>query len=131
MTSSCDGKVFIWDFNTGEILRKFKGHTEAILDTVWDKNFVATASFDETIRFWNFKTGENINTLSGFHPGGVKALFLQDFILFSLGKRDKQLRVWNILTGECLRVIKVCFFYLLLLEIISIFLIFKFSKKKG
>lgn len=75
ITGSADGSAKAWNFETGECLHTFKGHTNAITcmatDPVGETLF--TGSMDHTVRSWNIMTGENYKVFQG-HQASVICL---------------------------------------------------------
>jgi WD40 repeat protein len=55
-----DGKIKIWDAQTGVLLREWQGHTETVYYVSYspNNNYIVSASFDCTLKVWHVKTGE-------------------------------------------------------------------------
>jgi WD40 repeat protein len=60
-----NGRTFIWDIRSGELLCTLQGHTDGITALSWsyDSKYVITASWDGTSRIWSAATGETIHIL--------------------------------------------------------------------
>ncbi len=77
VSASLDGKLRVWDPQTGQTLQTLRGHT----DMVWGvaalaDGRVVSASLDRTLRVWDPQTGQTLQTFVG-HTGqvlGVAAL---------------------------------------------------------
>lgn len=76
---------------------KYKGHTAALLDLSWSKNFfLLSSSMDKTVRLWHISRREclccfqhiDFVTAIAFHP--------RDDRYFLSGSLDGKLRLWNI-----------------------------------
>ncbi|KAG0044263.1 pre-mRNA-processing factor 17 [Gryganskiella cystojenkinii] len=51
-----EGNLWVWDWKTCKVHKKFKAHNEVLIDCVWhphETSLVATASWDSTIKLWN------------------------------------------------------------------------------
>ncbi|KAL4918171.1 WD40-repeat-containing domain protein [Aspergillus aurantiobrunneus] len=111
-SGSEDCTIKIWDWELGDIERTLKGHIRSVsgLDYGGQKGntLLASCSSDLTIKLWDpSKDYANIRTLSG-HDHSVSAVqFLtsNDNHLVS-ASRDGTLRIWDVLTGFCVKVIK-------------------------
>ncbi|KAF9573982.1 hypothetical protein EC968_007668 [Mortierella alpina] len=50
-----EGNLWIWDWKTCKVHKKFKAHNEVVIDCAWhphETSLVATASWDSTIKLW-------------------------------------------------------------------------------
>lgn len=111
-SGSEDCTIKIWDWELGEIERTLKGHIRSVsgLDYGGQKGntLLASCSSDLTIKLWDpSKDYANIRTLSG-HDHSVSAVrFLasNENHLVS-ASRDGTLRIWDVSTGFCIKVIK-------------------------
>ncbi|KAL4933566.1 WD40 repeat domain-containing protein [Aspergillus undulatus] len=111
-SGSEDFTIKIWDWELGECEKTLKGHIRAVsgLDYGGPKGntLLASCSSDLTIKLWDpSKEYANIRTLSG-HDHSVSAVrFLtsNENHLVS-ASRDGTLRIWDVSTGFCVKVIK-------------------------
>jgi len=57
-----------------QLLKRFQGHTDAVLGVSWspDGTKLASASQDQTVRIWDLE-GNNLSTLTNFHDWVVNA----------------------------------------------------------
>lgn len=71
LTANDDGDARLWDAATGELLRRFKGHTNIIRSVAFspDGKSVLTGALDDTARLWNTATGEELRKFD--HPSWV------------------------------------------------------------
>jgi WD40 repeat protein len=63
LTGDSEGVGRLWNTNTGQLLREFKGHTDTINYGVAfspDGKKVVTSSWDKTVRIWDIETGEEL-----------------------------------------------------------------------
>lgn len=93
----------------GELEKTIKGHTRAVLDVDYggprECIFLASCSSDLTIKLWDPADDyKNIRTLPG-HDHSVSAVrFIPSSAnLLVSASRDKTLKIWNVVTGYCVR----------------------------
>ena len=72
ITGSADFTARTWNFETGQCLKVFKGHTGAITCMATDTmgRVLFTGSTDNSIRSWNLLKGEQLKLFAG-HQGSV------------------------------------------------------------
>lgn len=53
-----DGLVQLWDLGSGNIVKEFKGHSEAVTSLAYspDGTLLASSCHGNQIRFWNMRT---------------------------------------------------------------------------
>ncbi len=103
--SRADYGVRLWDVKTGELLKTFSGHFDAVESIAFspDGEMIASGSRDETTILWDAKTGDYLRTLSG-HSGTVNSVaFSPDCLLVATGSADTTLNLWDVKTGELLK----------------------------
>lgn len=76
LTSSTDAILALWDLTSGEILQRFEGHEDWVMDLALspDGKTVYSSSFDNTVRVWNIATGEQVAVYQPFPDGSTKGL---------------------------------------------------------
>ncbi|MEG4624370.1 WD40 repeat domain-containing protein [Microcoleus sp. w1-18aA5] len=112
---SPDGKTFstdsrgncskLWNLHTGEVIRTFSGHSDAVYCVAINHNgkILASGSYDQTIKLWNLETGQEISTLKG-HSGLIRSLaFSPDGETLVSGSGDHTIRLWNLKTKQQIR----------------------------
>lgn len=92
ITGSADFAARTWDFETGQSMKVFKGHTGAVTCMATDAlgRVLFTGSTDNTIRSWDILKGECLKTFQG-HTGSVICLqvgasHLESYTRFTSGK---------------------------------------------
>jgi platelet-activating factor acetylhydrolase IB subunit alpha len=101
-SSSEDGTIKIWDFESGKLEKTLKGHTETVNCTAFNKKgtILASCSADITIKIWSCDTFECTKTLNGHNHNVSSVCFLGEDKIIS-ASRDKTLKIWEISTGYC------------------------------
>lgn len=117
ITGMFDGGVILWNLESGELLRRFEGHTDIVNSVAFspDESQILSASMDRTIRLWNIEDGKEIQTIES--PGAIlKAAFSPNGKYVVTGSADKTaasgqpvedqdrtVRVWFLETGREIR----------------------------
>ena len=99
-----DELVRLWSSQTGEALKTFSGHLNAVAYVAIspDGSLLASGSEDHTIRLWNIATGECLRILSGHQSGIWCVRFSSDGqFLVSVGSHDHTVKFWEVTTGQC------------------------------
>lgn len=103
-TGSSDGKIRLWNTQTGDPIRKLRGHSGAVnsLSFGSDGETLISASSDQLIRIWHLATGDLIHTLSG-HAATVNAIAVApDRGVLISGSSDTTLKFWKLDSWELL-----------------------------
>ena len=85
-SSSEDGSIRIWDYETGNLEKILKGHTATVNSVSFEPNnglLLVSCSADLSIKLWDFETFECTKTLHGHDHNVSCAKFLPagDFLL--------------------------------------------------
>jgi WD40 repeat protein len=100
-----DGKIRIWDAETGEEFCCLDGHSKAVTALAFSKGgrYIVSGSTDKTLRRWEKSTGRPLAVMSG-HEGGVLAVgFDPDNKFIVSGSADQTVRLWK-MEGELIGV---------------------------
>lgn len=98
-TGTHDGKVKVWDIETGELVRVLEGHVRAVSALKFDSTKLISGSWDRTVRIWNYRTGECVCTFRG-HEADVLCLDFNQTLIAS-GSADHNVRIWNFEEKSC------------------------------
>lgn len=100
-----DGKVWIYDSETGKLLRSWTGHAADTRGFVVppfaiafsaDSNLVASSFSENAIKVWNRSDGRLIRTFSG-HTALIHSIaFSPDGQRIVSGSADQTIRIWNL-----------------------------------
>eukprot|EP00825_Cyclidium_porcatum_P043847 TRINITY_DN6321_c0_g1_i1.p1 TRINITY_DN6321_c0_g1~~TRINITY_DN6321_c0_g1_i1.p1 ORF type:complete len:316 (+),score=44.53 TRINITY_DN6321_c0_g1_i1:185-1132(+) len=107
-TSSEDGTIKLWDFESGQYERTLKGHTGTVNQVAFDKQgkLLASCSTDLTIKLWELTQFTCIKTLNG-HEHNVSSIeFLNSGDHLISASRDKTIKIWEISTGYCIKTLE-------------------------
>lgn len=96
--------VRLYDLQTGEIVRLFSGHSEAVLSVSFsgDGRFLASAGMDDSAIVWRVSDGRKLQRVR--HPAGdinVVRLTHKGERMFT-GGDDSQVRMWQVRDGRLL-----------------------------
>jgi len=100
-----DLSIHLWDAETGELIRQFEGHSDAVTRVQFspDGRWLLSGSIDETLRLWDVETGAEIRRFDG-HTGGVMSIdFSADGRSIASGASDGAIKVWDAESGDLLR----------------------------
>jgi WD40 repeat protein len=118
VSGGSDKTVRVWDVERAECLKVMEGHTDGVRSVTWswDGKRVVSGSDDKTVRVWDVETGECLKVMKGHTGGkvmkdysesGVRSVAVsRDGRRVVSGGSDKTVRVWDVETGECLKVME-------------------------
>ncbi|KAG0042019.1 U3 snoRNP protein, partial [Gryganskiella cystojenkinii] len=99
----------IWDLKTGNFLHALKGHTNRFTGLIFlpSGQRIVTGSYDRAIHLWEVKSGVRLHSFE-VQPDHavVDAIACSgDGELLASSYEDRTVRLWDIETSECLRVL--------------------------
>ena len=102
-----DDGAFLWSVATGQLIRRFSGHTSLLYCVAFslDAGRIATAYDDASIIIWNVNTGASLVTMTRTerYAGFVWCVaFSATGERVASGSSDDRVRVWNADTGQLL-----------------------------
>jgi WD40 repeat protein len=103
-----DNLVLLWDAETGDLARSFKGHSDHVVSVAFspDGKRVASGSYDGTIRIWDADTGKQLRSLDP-RVGKTHAIALsRDGKLIASGHNDGDIKIWDAASGRLLHSMK-------------------------
>lgn len=106
LSGSGDGIVHLWDVQTGEEIRQFKGHSDRFSEVVFspDGRLALTSNRDKTARLWDVQTGRELRRFEHMGEADLVA-FAPDGTAVWTGD-DRVAQLWRIDTGALVRKIE-------------------------
>jgi WD40 repeat protein len=97
IVTSNDRMAFLWDALSGQVIRRFEGHTAQVYDAAFspDGKRIVTASGDDTARIWDAATGATIAVLNGHSDSVLSAAFSRQGDRIVTASADETVRVWD------------------------------------
>jgi WD40 repeat protein len=116
-SASHDGKVIVWDLNTGAQLQTLEGHSSWVNAVQFsrDGSKLASASHDGKVIVWDPNTGAQLQTLEGhsshvddlqFWRGVTDVQFSRDGTKLASASDDRKVIVWDPNTGAQLQTLE-------------------------
>ncbi len=123
-SGSDDQTIKLWDIETGRCVKTFQGYK----NLVWSVAFsptgcqVASASEDGIVRLWQMPQVQSSSQAIATQSIGSQSLTCQEFLghegrawsvafspigqLMASGGDDQTIRLWNVATGRCLKILR-------------------------
>lgn len=100
ITGDSEGKINIWDVDTGNHIQELVGHSKHIttLTLSPDNTILASGSWDQNVYLWDVKTGETLHIFC-HHLQTISSIrFSSDGKQLSIGSWDGKVSIWNLET---------------------------------
>ena len=98
VTGGMDRVIRLWDFDSGEELKTFRGHQGGVSSVLFaaDGQHLLSGGMDKTVRFWDIATGKEMLVFEG-HTETVNSVALSPNGRQALsGSADKTVRLWQL-----------------------------------
>ena len=95
---AADRHLYLWDLYTGDVIRRFDGHTATPGCVVFtqDGTRAVSGGDDNTVRIWDVGSGKLLHTLSG-HEGVVRSVAIAPNGRWVLSAAaDRTVRLWDL-----------------------------------
>ncbi|MCI4626281.1 MAG: WD40 repeat domain-containing protein, partial [Candidatus Magnetoovum sp. WYHC-5] len=108
LSGGADKAIYLWDMETGQLVREFKGHGSAIkcIKFSLDDQYVFSCDDSSIIYMWDVKEGSLVYEFYG-HTAAVSFLDISpdgEFLLTA--SFDETIRLWEIKTRETIKIYK-------------------------
>ncbi len=100
---SKDGKLIIWDSQTGDVIQSIDTPPAASVAFSPDDETIAVGLLDGTVILWDLTSGEEQQRLSGHSDTITSLLFTPDGTRLVSGSIDRSIRVWDVTTGAMIQ----------------------------
>ena len=103
-----DDLVLLWDAETGDLVRSFKGHSDDVVSVAFspDGKRLVSGSYDGTIRIWDANTGKQLRSLDPRVDKVHTVAFSLDGKLIASGHKDGDIKIWDAASGRLLHSMK-------------------------
>ncbi|BCL34375.1 pentapeptide repeat-containing protein [Nostoc sp. MS1] len=103
-TGEEDGRVRLWNANSGKELLTLIGHSSGVNSVAWsgDGLTLASGSDDETVKLWDVQAGDCLLTLAGHDSRVNSVAWSGDGLTLASGSGDETVKLWDVQTGDCL-----------------------------
>ncbi|XP_078147049.1 F-box and WD repeat domain containing protein 10B [Centroberyx gerrardi] len=104
--SSCDkGLVKIWDMESASLLKVIDAHRSSVKCLFFDRWHLLSGDSDGQAMAWSTSCDAEECLMTFTHPKEVQSLTLT-YLRVVTGCMDGKIRIFNFLTGDCLRIIR-------------------------
>jgi WD40 repeat protein len=102
--------VYVFDFQTGKLMRQFGGHTDGVtaITPSPDGKIIASGSMDKTVKVWDMTTEQVIHTLEG-HSSEISQVvysFNGQLLATASDSTSSEIIIWDALTGQMVQTLQ-------------------------
>ena len=107
-SGSFSNLAMLWDAESGELLRSFKGHTDHVVAVAFspDGKVLASGSHDKTIKLWDVESGRLLRSLTGNDGEVASVSFSPDGGTLASGFNSGAVKLWDVASGKRLKTFK-------------------------
>ncbi|XP_076443004.1 F-box and WD repeat domain containing protein 10B-like [Babylonia areolata] len=104
--TGCEGgRVKVWELSTGQLIKNLSGHHGPVTAIKFDRWHIITGSRDGYALAWSSQGRHNRCLTALRHPKEVLCLEFM-YLRVITGSGDGRLRIWNMITGQCCRIMR-------------------------
>ena len=108
VSASDDNVLYLWDplsSNPTKPIATMRGHQKPINHVTFspDGQFIASASFDNSVKLWSARDGSFVRTLRAHVAPVYMCVFSSDSRLLVSGSKDTTLKCWDVRSGDLVR----------------------------
>ncbi|ESO89089.1 hypothetical protein LOTGIDRAFT_154169 [Lottia gigantea] len=105
ITGCESGKIRVWNLETGNLVKTLIGHHGPVVDIKFDRWHIVSGSRDGYVLAWS-SLGDHSRCLTALrHPKEVLCIEFM-YLRVITGSADGRLRIWNLITGQCCRIMR-------------------------
>jgi WD40 repeat protein len=104
-SAGADGKVLLFNAETGQQLGAFFGHSGRVLSVAWspDRNYIVTGGADRNVMVFNVSSRSEVARFSGHEDGVTGVGFTADGRQIVSASADRSVRLWDAPSGKQVR----------------------------
>ncbi|MBS1809642.1 MAG: hypothetical protein JST84_15890 [Acidobacteria bacterium] len=101
-SSGWDGKIKLWDVQSGKELATFSGHTNEVRSVAIsrDGKTLASGSSDHTVKLWDIQSRKELATFSGHTNIVESVVFNAENKIIASSSWDHTIRLWDVQSGK-------------------------------
>lgn len=105
VTGAGDGKIIVWNEESGKIIKEIRAHREPIFDLQLSHNglYLASTGWDGVISLWDTNTWERYAYIYNEGASTYTLSFTENDAYLVVGMLDKTLKLWEIQTKRFVR----------------------------
>jgi WD40 repeat protein len=107
-SGSFSNLAMLWDAESGELVRSFKGHTDHVVVVALspEGRVLASGSHDQTIKLWDVESGKLLRSLTGNDGEVASVSFSPDGGTLASGFNSGAVKLWDVASGKLLKTFK-------------------------
>ena len=106
-SAGADGKLRLWQSNTGQLIKTLEGHLGPVLSVAFspDGSMLVSGGMDTSVRIWRVSSGEQVLKLDGKHTV-ISVTFSPESTRLAAASDHGEILLWQAGNGTLLRELK-------------------------